>query len=77
MEVRPIALIQGFPRIANTMARLWHDDIGLRRYLEDLLNDRRGGRRGFPPEIHHEVLVLREYYEGRYPGRLVVGLVRR
>ena len=66
-EVRPLALIQGFPRIANTLARLWQDETGLRQYLDDLLSDRRGGRRGFPPEIHHEVQVLREYYEGRYP----------
>ena len=67
-EVRPLALIQGFPRIANALARLWQDPIALRRYLDDLLHDRRGGRRGFPPEIHHEVQILREYCEDRYPA---------
>ena len=32
------------------------------------LDDRRGGRRGFPPEILNELVVLRAYREGRYPG---------
>jgi tankyrase len=47
---------------------LWQDNIRLQLYLEDLLVDRRRGRRGFPPEIHNELLILREYREGRYPG---------
>jgi hypothetical protein len=67
VEVRPLALLQRFPRIANALARLWQDNIGLRLYLDDLLVDRRGGRRGFPPQIHNELLILREYHEGRYP----------
>jgi len=68
MEVRPVALLQRLPRIANDLARLWQDNIGRRLYLEGLLVDRRRGRRGFSPEIHNELLVLREYSEGRYPG---------
>jgi hypothetical protein len=68
VEVQPLALLERLPRIANILARLWQDNIGLRLYLDDLLVDRRGGRSGFPPEIHNELLVLREYREGRYPG---------
>ena len=68
VEVQPVALVQRLPRIANALARLWRDNIGLRLYLDDLLVDRRGGRRGFPSEIHNELLALREYREGRYPG---------
>ena len=68
MEVQPRALLHGLPRIANVLARLWQDDTELALYLDDLLNDRRGGRRGFPPDIHNELVVLREYREGRYPG---------
>jgi hypothetical protein len=68
VEVQPLALLQTFPRIANTLARLWHDNIGLQNYLDDLLVDRRGGRRGFPPEIQNELLILRAYCEGRHPG---------
>ncbi len=67
-EVQPLALLQSLPRIANTIAHLWHDDAALRAYLDELLVDQRGGRRGFPPEIQNELLILREYCEGRFPG---------
>jgi len=60
-DVQPLALLQRFPRIANDLARVWHDEIELQLHLDDLLTDRRGGRQGFPPEIHQELLMLREY----------------
>jgi hypothetical protein len=66
-EVQPLRLLQRLPRIANAIARLWRDDVGLARYLDDLLTDRRGGRRGFAPEIHHELLQLRAYRESQFP----------
>jgi hypothetical protein len=69
-EVQPLALLQAFPRVANALARLWQDDIGLELYLDELLVDRRGGRRGFPPEIHNELLTLRAYHAGRFPGAM-------
>ena len=68
VEVQPLALLQRFPRIANALARLWQDQTGLRLYLDNLLIDGRGGRRGFSPEIHNELVMLRDYREGRYPG---------
>src|SRR5207344_2150427 len=64
-EVHIPALLQTFPRIANALARLWEDDVGLGEYLDELLIDRRGGRQGFPPEIEHELVLLREYRDGR------------
>jgi len=63
-------MLQAFPRVANALARLWQDDIGLELYLDELLVDRRGGRRGFPPEIHNELLTLRAYHAGRFPGAM-------
>lgn len=65
MEMRPVALLQQFPRVANGLARAWTDKTAVRDYLDELLIDRRGGRRGFPPEVHHELLVLRELCEDR------------
>ena len=62
-HVQPLALLQQFPRIANALARVWHDNLESRLYLDDLLIDRRGGRQGFPADVHHELLVLREHYE--------------
>jgi hypothetical protein len=61
MEMPPVALLQQFPRIANGLARMWGDKAALRQYLDELLIDRRGGRRGFPPEVHHELMMLREW----------------
>jgi hypothetical protein len=65
VEIQPLTLLQDIPRIANAIARLWQDDIALRQYLDDLLTDRRGGRLGFPPEIHHELVQLRAHVERR------------
>lgn len=70
--VRPLALFRQFPRIANMMAGMWHDPQSLRPYLHDLLTDRRGHRKGFPPEVQQELLALRIHYEEAYPGLLDV-----
>lgn len=67
MEIQPLSLLQQMPRIANALAKIWHDEVALRQYFDELLTDRRGGRRGFPAEIHHELVLLRAYCEGRYP----------
>ena len=45
MEIQPRALLQRCPRIASALARLWQDDVRVRLYLDELLVDRRGGRR--------------------------------
>lgn len=66
--VRPVALVQRFPRIANLLARTWNDSALLHRQLESLLVDHRRGRQGFPPEVYNELLTLRELAEGRYPA---------
>lgn len=66
--VRPIQLFEQFPRIANTLARVWNDPARLRIELEGLLVDRRPGRRGFPPEVYNELLTLRDFAEGRFPA---------
>lgn len=67
-EIQPTALLREFPRIANGIARVWNDEAALEAYLDSLLVDRRGGRRGFPGDVHHELLSLREYVDGRYPA---------
>jgi len=66
--VQPLALLQRLPRIANAIARLWRDNVALTAYLDELLVDRRGGRRGLPPEIQNELMTLRQFHEGQYPG---------
>jgi hypothetical protein len=66
--VQPLAMMQRLPRIVNAIARLWRDSEALRQYLDDLLVDRRGGRRGLPPDIHNELLTLREFHERQFPA---------
>lgn len=69
-RVRPFALLRQYPRIANMMAGMWPDPQGYHAYLHDLLTDRRGNRKGFPPEIVEELFALRVHYEQLHPGML-------
>lgn len=57
---RPRQLCIAHPRVANRIAWCWHDAVLSAQVLEDLLEDRRGGRRGFAPAIVRELLRLRE-----------------
>ena len=62
--IQPRALIKQFPRVANVLARSWDDRDSVERYLNDLLIDRRGNRQGFPPDVHLELLNLRDHVAG-------------
>jgi len=59
----PQALLAKFPRIANLIAVLWQDPNSLRRYIDDLLVDKRGNRQGFPQNILRELFALRAHYD--------------
>jgi len=65
LTARPHALLRDFPRVANTLARNRADPASLAACLDELLRDARGGRRGFPADVHAELIALREYEEGR------------
>jgi len=69
-DVRPNALLAKFPRIANLIAVLWPDPNSLRRYIDDLIVDKRGNRQGFPLDVLRELLALRAYYDQRNPPTL-------
>ena len=56
-----------FPRIANLLAALWQDPNSLRRYVDDLLVDKRGNRQGFPVDVLRELFALRAYYDEMHP----------
>ncbi len=58
-DERPQALAAQYPRIANRIALCWGDAMLVGKVLDDLLVDRRGGRRGFPPAVRQELLRLR------------------
>lgn len=67
-EVRPLELARQFPRISNRLRFLWRNAARCEQYLDDLLVDRRGTRKGFPEEITRELEALREYYALLHPG---------
>ena len=63
-NVRPLALATKFPRVANRIAKEWREPSTCRRDFDDLVYDKRGTRRGFPPDVYVELLALRDYYYG-------------
>jgi hypothetical protein len=69
-KVQPTALLAKFPRVANLVAVLWKDPDSLRRYVDDLLVDKRGNRQGFPVDILREIFELRAYFDQLHPPAL-------
>jgi len=59
--VQPTVLVRRFARIANVIATTWADPKTFNAYMESLLIDTRGNRRGFPPEVLAELVALRHY----------------
>jgi len=69
-EVQPTTLMARFPRVANLVAVLWKDPDSWRRYVDDLLVDKRGNRQGFPLDVLREIFELRGYYDELHPPTL-------
>ena len=64
----PQALVETFPRIANTIVALKNDKRRLREYFESLTNDTRGGRQGFPFNVLMDIHNMREAMLGDNTG---------
>ena len=62
VNVAPSALATEFPRILNLMALHWQDRRLCPAYFDELLQDRRGGRRGFVPAVRTEIQALRDFW---------------
>jgi len=58
---RPLRLCQLYPRVANRLAWSWRDADLATQVLEDLLQDRRGGRLGFPAPVVRELQRLAQF----------------
>jgi hypothetical protein len=67
--VRPSELAQRYPRIANSVAELWRRVARCEEYLDSLLVDQRGDRKGFPPPVAQELTALRAYYAELHPRK--------
>ena len=57
-NLRPAALCQRFPRIANRLALTWADQVLAKRVLDELVMDKRGHRQGFPKAVADELARL-------------------
>ncbi len=66
-SVQPYALCKLYPRIANLIAAMWADTEALKAYFDELLVDRRRGRRGFPVDVFNDLHLLRELQAACYP----------
>jgi hypothetical protein len=67
-HVRPVELCRKYPRIANKIAMLWRRVARCEEFLDELVVDRRGGRKGFPMAIAQELTTLRRHYSVLHPS---------
>lgn len=61
-EVRPRALAIQYPRIFNKIAELWGRPLLCEKYLDELLMDERGTRKGFPADVAVELTALKTHF---------------
>jgi hypothetical protein len=64
-ELQPLTLAEKYPRVANAIAAIWSDCPRAIELLDALLQDRRGGRLGFPYDVEVELRALRSDLEER------------
>jgi hypothetical protein len=73
-DVQPKALVAQYPRIANALCAAWREPQAFKDYMDELLIDRRGGRKGFPADVLRDLLALRTHFHTVHPESLNVGL---
>jgi hypothetical protein len=56
--MRPQVTMQRYPRVINALVDVWADAQARDLAFENLLNDRRPGRRGFPIDVERELSTL-------------------
>jgi hypothetical protein len=59
---RPKALTRHYPRIVNKVAEVWTHPLQCERYLDELMLDKRGGRKGFPLDVASEIATLKLHF---------------
>jgi hypothetical protein len=67
--LRPHSACEQFPRVVNAVASSWGDHAFSLQVLDHMINDYRGGRRGFPPSVQQELAALLAHQKARSPGR--------
>ncbi|TXC65175.1 hypothetical protein FSC37_00605 [Piscinibacter aquaticus] len=74
--IHPKHLCRYYPRIANRLAMAWGDKVEVEAIFEDLLQDRRGQRKGFSERVRVEIERLQRFHQRKlhvnYPPLMVV-----
>ena len=63
--LRPHVTCEHFPRVVNAIASAWADTAYSLQVLDHMINDYRGGRRGFPAAVKQELTKLLSYQRAR------------
>jgi hypothetical protein len=63
----PKELAESYPRIINAIVELREDRVELKSYMDTLLNDVRGGRKGFSLSVLMNIQDLRDRLVGPEP----------
>jgi len=63
--LRPHSTCEQFPRVINAVAASWNDIAFSLQVIDHMVNDYRGGRRGFPPVVQRELQGLYRHQQGR------------
>jgi hypothetical protein len=61
-SARPRQLALRYARLVNRLCNVWKEPLKCERLLDDLMMDRRGGRKGFPLNVANELATLRDHY---------------
>ncbi len=61
-SVRPNMLARRYPRIVNRVAEIWKRPLQCERYLDGLVLDHRGNRKGFPGDVTAEIATLKTHF---------------
>jgi hypothetical protein len=61
--LQPLTLAEKYPRVANAIAAIWSDCNQAIELVDSLLQDRRGGRLGFPYDVEVELRALRRHLD--------------
>ena len=67
-SLRPHATCEHFPRVTNAIAAAWPDVAHCSQVLDHIINDYRGGRRGFPDAVRSELAALHAHLSARSSG---------
>ena len=67
--LRPHGTCEHFPRVVNAIAAAWADPTYSLQVLDHMINDYRGGRRGFPDAVKRELDALQAHQRVQSGGR--------